>query len=156
MNAYENALKSGDEGGGVVQAFGAVEFHAEVGGGFVEGYVDVVEDFYVVAEEADGLHDDAFVAGGGEGFECVFYGGADPGSAGDALALEGEEPVVGCEADDAEKVGDGGGGLFALYGVGVGVGVGGVVLDAVGWDRRARVFLLLRRIGWCGRGRSGR
>ena len=44
--------------------------------------VDVVEDLDVVAEEADGLEDDGFVAGVGEGFEGVGDGGADPGAAG--------------------------------------------------------------------------
>ena len=62
-------------------------------GGFGEGYVDVVEDFDVVAEEADGLHDDAGVAFVPDGFEGVFDGGADPGASADALALEGEVPV---------------------------------------------------------------
>ena len=53
----------------------------------------------MVAEEADGLEDDGLVAFGGEGFEGVFNGGAEPGGAGDALGLEGEEPVAFGEAD---------------------------------------------------------
>ena len=71
------------------------------GGLLLEVDVDVVEDFDVVAEEADGLEDDGFVAGFGEGLEGVFDGGADPGGAGDALGLEGEEPVGVGEADGA-------------------------------------------------------
>ncbi len=79
---------------GVVEGLGAVEAEAEGTGGFGEGDVDVVEDFDMVAEETNGLEDDAGVAFGGEGGEGVFYGGADPGAAGDALALKGEEPLL--------------------------------------------------------------
>ena len=46
----------------------------------------------MVAEEADGLEDDSSVAFVADGFERVLDGRADPGAAGDALALEGEEP----------------------------------------------------------------
>ena len=46
----------------------------------------------MVAEEADGLEDDCGVAFVAEGGESVLDGGADPGTAGDALALEGEKP----------------------------------------------------------------
>ena len=46
----------------------------------------------MVAEEADGLEDDSGVAFVADGGERVFDGGADPRAAGDALALEGEEP----------------------------------------------------------------
>lgn len=60
-------------------------------GDFFEGYVDVVEDFDVVAEEADGLHDYACVTFVFDRFQCVFDCGADPWAAADALALEGEE-----------------------------------------------------------------
>ena len=51
---------------GVVEGLGAVEAEAEFCGGFGEGDVDVVEDFDVVAEEADGLQDDAGMAFGGD------------------------------------------------------------------------------------------
>src|SRR5580658_1200404 len=100
-----------DEGGEIVEALRTEEGHAEVGGEVAEADVDVVEDLDVVAEEADGLDDDGFVAGGGEGGEGVFDGGADPGGSGDALGLEGEEPVV---VGQAGEPGYGGGGLFAL------------------------------------------
>jgi len=77
---------------GVVEGFGAVEAEPEGAGSFGESDVDVVENFDVIAEEADGLEDDggvALVADGGQG---VLDGGTDPWSAGDTLALEGEEP----------------------------------------------------------------
>ena len=74
-------------------------------GGFGEGYVDVVEDFYVVAEEAYGLHDYAGVAFVFDGFEGVFYGGADPWASAHALALEGEVPVGLAEAYGGEAFG---------------------------------------------------
>ncbi len=77
---------------GVVEALGAVEAEAERAGGGGEGDVDVVENFDVVAEEADGLEDDRGMAFGANGGESVFHGGADPGAPGDALALKGEEP----------------------------------------------------------------
>ena len=81
-----------DEGGRIVETLGAPELEAEFAGGLGEGDVDVVEDLDVVAEEADGLEDYADVALVAEGGERFFDGGADPGAAGDALALEGEEP----------------------------------------------------------------
>ncbi len=89
----------------------------------------------MVAEEADRLEDDGFVAFGGQGLEGIFDRGAEPGGAGDALRLEGEEPVLFGEADGGEKRGDAGGGLFALDGVGVGYGGCAVVLDAVSGGR---------------------
>ena len=117
----QSVVDGADEGGRGVEAFGAGELHAEVGGLLLEVDVDVVEDLDVIAEEADGLEDDGFVAGGGEGRESVGDGGADPGGAGDALGLEGEEPVGIGEAHGAEGGGDGEGGLFALDGIGVGL-----------------------------------
>ena len=135
--AVEGAVDGADEGGGGVEAFGAGELHAEGGGLGFEVDVDVVEDLYVVAEEADGLEDDGFVAGFGEGLEGVRDGGADPGGAGDALGLEGEEPVGVSEANGAEGGGDGYGGLLALDGIGVGLLGGAVVLDAVDGNGRA-------------------
>jgi len=72
LSLLQDVLEGVDEGGRVVKGLGAEELEAQVGGGFFEGYVDVVEDFYVVAEEADGLDHDGFVAFGGEGFEGVF------------------------------------------------------------------------------------
>jgi len=99
----------------------------------------------VVAEEADGLEDDGLVAFGGEGFEGVFNGGAEPGGAGDALGLEGEEPVFFGKADGGEELGYAGGCLFALDGVGVGDGGCAVTLDAVGGNG----------LGSCGGGRIG-
>ena len=89
-------------------------------GCFFEGYVDVVEDFNVVAEEADRLHDYACVAFVFDGFEGVFYSGADPGAAADALALEGEEPVFFGEAYYGEPVGYELCGSLGFDGVGVG------------------------------------
>jgi hypothetical protein len=77
---------------GVVEAGRSVEAEAEGAGALGEGDVDVVEDFDVVREKADGLEDDCGVAFGGDGGEGVFHGGADPGAPGDTLALEGEEP----------------------------------------------------------------
>ena len=71
----------------------------------------------MVAEEADGLDDDGLVAGFGEGFQRVFDGGADPRCAGDALALEGEEPVGIGHANRMHAVRDSGGSLFAFDGV---------------------------------------
>ena len=50
------------EDGRVVQALGSKEAEAELFRGLREGDVDVVEDLDVVAEEADGLKDNAFVA----------------------------------------------------------------------------------------------
>ena len=135
--AVEGAVDGADEGGGVVEAFGAGELHAEGGGLLLEVDVDVVEDLDVVAEEADGLEDDRFVAGVGEELEGVGDGGADPGGSGDALRLEGEEPVGVGEAHGAKGGGDGEGGLFALDRVGVGILGVAVVLDAVGGDGRA-------------------
>jgi len=52
----------------------------------------------------------------------VFDGGTDPGTAADALALEGEEPAPGIEAD---ALGDQAGGEFGFDGVGVGGGLRG-------------------------------
>jgi hypothetical protein len=123
-----------DEGGRAIEAFGSPELEAEVGGGLAEGDVDVVEDLDVVAEKADRLHDHADVTFGLEGFEGVFDGGADPGGTGDALALEGEDPVGVAHADGSEAAGDGGCGALALDGVGVGGDLCVVGLDAFGWD----------------------
>jgi hypothetical protein len=80
------------ENGRIVEAFGAEEAEAKVTGGLRECDVDVVEDLDVIAEEANGLEDDGFVAFVADGREGVLDGGADPWPAGDALALEGEEP----------------------------------------------------------------
>jgi len=74
--ALEGLVDRADEDGGVVQALGAGELQAEGGGLLGEVDVDVVENLDVVAEEADGLEDDGFVAGGGEGGEGVGDGGA--------------------------------------------------------------------------------
>ena len=145
----EGAVDGADEGGGGVEAFGAGELHAEGGGLGFEVDVDVVEDLDVIAEEADGLEDDGFVAGLGEELEGVRDGGADPGSAGDALRLEGEVPVGVGEAYGAESGGNGEGGLLALDWVGVGLLGGAVVLDAVGGDWAAGLLLRL------GRGNAG-
>jgi hypothetical protein len=89
-----NVDEGGREQGGVVEGFGAVEAKAEGAGGFGEGDVDVVEDFDVVAEEADGLKHDAGVAFVADGGESVLNGGTDPRASGDALTLEGEEPSL--------------------------------------------------------------
>jgi hypothetical protein len=78
---------------GVVEALGAKEAEAERAGALGEGDVDVVENLDVVGEEADGLEDDRGMAFGANGGEGVFHGGTDPGATGDALALEGEEPI---------------------------------------------------------------
>src|SRR5438874_638221 len=80
------------EHGRVVEALWPPEAETEAGGGLGEGNVDIVEDLDVVAEEADRLQDDAFVALLAEGGEGVLDGRADPGAAGDSLALEGEVP----------------------------------------------------------------
>ena len=56
----------------------------------------------MVAEEADGLEDDGFMAGVGKRLERVGDGGADPRCSGDALRLEGEEPAVVGQADGGE------------------------------------------------------
>jgi len=76
----------------VVKAFRAEEPQAEVVRGFGEGDVDVVENFYVVGEEADRLQDDGGMARGSEVGKGIFDSGANPGASGNALALEGEEP----------------------------------------------------------------
>ena len=95
-----------DEGRRVIEAFGAREFEAELAGRLPEGDVDIVEDLDVVAEEADGLHDDASDALSGEGVEGVFDRGTDPGTTANALALKGEEPVGVVHADGGEALGD--------------------------------------------------
>ena len=46
----------------VVQRFGAIELHAALAGKFAEQDIDVEQDFDVVADEADGLQEDAGVA----------------------------------------------------------------------------------------------
>jgi len=110
----------------------------------------------VVAEEADGLQDDRFMSFGGEGFQGVFDGGADPGSSGDALGLKGKVPVAFFEADGGEHGSDFGSGLFALNGIGVGSGGGAVVLDAVGWRWAVGCALLtLHENGAAGNGVCG-
>ncbi len=76
--------------------------------------------------------------------ERVFDGGADPGSAGDALALEGEEPVGFRHADGSHALRDGGGGCFALDGIGVAGSGRAVVLDAVGGNGSRPVHLRRR------------
>ncbi len=136
--AVEGVVDRADEGRRVVKAGGAGELHTEVGGLLFEVDVDVVEDFYVIAEEAYGLEDDGFVAGCSEGGEGVGNGGADPGGAGDALGLEGEVPVGVGEADWAQGGGDGHGSLLAFDGVRVGSLDGAVVLDAISGDGGAR------------------
>jgi len=78
---------------GIVEAGRSEEAEAEGACALGEGDVDVVEDFDVVREEADGLEDDCGVSFGANGGEGVLHGGADPGAPGDALALEGEEPL---------------------------------------------------------------
>src|SRR5438270_1660353 len=78
------------EHGRVVEALWPPEAETEAGGGVGEGNVDIVEDLDVVAEEADRLQDDAFVALLAEGGEGVLDGRADPGGAGDSLDMGGE------------------------------------------------------------------
>jgi hypothetical protein len=102
-------------------------------GGLGEVDVDVVEDFDVVAEEADGLEDDGFVAGFGEALRVSSTVGPIQGRR-RCPGLEGEEPVGVGEAHGAEGGGDGDGGVLALDGIGVGILGGAVVLDAVGGD----------------------
>ena len=86
----------------------------------------------MVAEESYRLDDDAGVAFLLEGFQGLFDGGADPGAAADALALEGEVPVGLAEADDREALGDQAGGALGLDGIGVGAGGDGAVLAGGG------------------------
>ena len=90
----DNVRQCFGEYGRVIEALRTEQAKAEVGGGLGEGDVDVVEDFDVVAEEADGLEDDALVTFVADGGESLLDGGTDPGATCDALALEGEEPSV--------------------------------------------------------------
>src|SRR3569833_705875 len=80
------------EYGRVVQALRTEKAETEFGGGLFEGDVDVVEDLDVIAEKANGLQNDAFVALAANVLLGVLDGRADPRTAGDALALEREEP----------------------------------------------------------------
>ncbi len=89
----------------VVERLRAHDFQADSGRKVTEADIDVVKDLDVVAEEADGLDHDrgvAFLAQRGEG---VLHRGTDPGSAGHALALKGEKPVGGGEAQGREQRG---------------------------------------------------
>lgn len=81
------------EGWRGIEGFGAFEPDAELGGVVAEGNVDVVEDFDVVAEEADGIEDKGFDALGGDGIEHALDSGTDPGTAAGPLTLKGKPPA---------------------------------------------------------------
>src|SRR6266511_6361408 len=79
---------------GVIERLGPAQRHSSFGSKILECNVDVIEHLDVVADEADGLHKDVYVAGGGKLLNDRLHRGPDPGPAAGALALEGELPVA--------------------------------------------------------------
>ena len=81
------------EGGRLVERLGAFYTQTKALAEITKCYVDVVEDFDVIAKESDGLDDDGGVSCLTQRREGVLDRGPYPRAAGDALALKGEEPI---------------------------------------------------------------
>src|ERR1035437_997605 len=83
--------------GRAVQTFGARQRDASLGRIAAEQYVDIVQDFHVIAHEADGCDHHFAHAFGGVAVEAGFHGWPQPRTqrrtAAHPLALESELPI---------------------------------------------------------------
>src|SRR6185437_16604321 len=80
------------EGRRGIQRFRALEANTLLARIVTKCDVDVVEDFHVIADEANGLQNQRFCAVGGEAVDGFLDGGTYPGASASALALEGKLP----------------------------------------------------------------
>src|SRR5215467_11069573 len=93
-----NIRQGGNQLRRFVQRLRAPQADAVVASKLLKTDVDIVKDFHVVAQEANGLEENFVAALFLEGKQRLFDRGAEPSSSGHSLTLKGELPIFGCEA----------------------------------------------------------
>src|SRR5664279_2559482 len=76
----------------IVQRLGPVQLHAAFAGELPEQDINVEQDLHMIADEADGLHENTRLARLPQTHDRLFHRGAKPFAARHSLALESEAP----------------------------------------------------------------
>src|SRR5664279_895911 len=76
----------------IVQRLGPVELHAAFAGKLPEEDINVEQDLHMIADEADGLHENTRLTRLPQTHDGLFDGGTEPFAARHSLALESEAP----------------------------------------------------------------